>query len=316
MTILTYADFYNNMGAAPEPMMVNAIWQWPKSAWVGMSRLHGDGLSTVWSESAQPGGAGGPSNPNYATLTTTPWEDITGWFAGVPAVANTCTNAGVKVWDFQLQYFDITTQSWKLFNSVAASGYRDAKRSNINWWTTDTFTSDGAATRFTSGRSNLPSFCCTKLNADMAAADPLPHADWSKYRIVHNAIPRVTADYSILGGIAVMCKAKIEAVPGTGALNGDPHIYLQIGADGWPRAGLIANSGILSGITNMPSIGGSSLKKLTTSEQVFLYVTSSANPATVLDTTSPYIAAHPTGPYPFWMSAATLQANVPQFKTF
>lgn len=314
MTKLTYQDFVDSMGLVAEPMMANSLWYWAKKATIGMgNRMHGDGLSTAWSERAQPGGAGGPSNPNYVALTTTPWEDITGWFGVIPAVANTCTNAAVEIWDYQIQTFDTSTQSWKLLTDNSQL-YRTPLPANVKYWTTDTYSDDGSADRLFLGRYNNPAYCCTKSIADRATPDSLQ----SKFRILHQAIPRGGADWSKVGGVSVMCKARISPIPGAGSLNGDPRLYLQVGGDYWPRHNQLANvvGEVLNNITNLPQIGAGTLKKLTTVEQSFLFVTANINPDTAKDSTSPYVSAATPNSWPNLMTAANFAANVPQFLTF
>ena len=317
MIKLTYQDFYYDMGLVAEPLIANPGWIWAQKAWIGMgNRLHGDSLATTWKEGAQPSGAGGPSNPNYATLTTTPWEDISGWFGALPAVANTCTNAAIEVWDFQVQWFDLTDSAWKLIGDNSYL-YRTPLTVNIKYWTTDTFTADGFADKLFLGRYNNPAFCCTKQPADRSAADSFPSTP-GKYRIIHNALPRAGLDWAKIGGIAVMCKAKISPIPGAGSLNGDPRIYLQAGADYWPRHNQIANVNgeLLDGITNIPAVGAGRLKKLLTTEQTFLFVTANINPDTYKEPTSVYVNSFPAGTYPNCMTDAMFQGHVPQFMTF
>lgn len=315
MQKLTYQDFYDDMGLVAEPLIANSLWLWAQKAWIGMgNRPHGDNLAVGWREGVKPGGAGGPSNPNYVALTTTPWTDITSWFGALPATANTCTNAAVKVWDIQCQWFDLTTQSWKLIDPLAYI-YRSAAGGTVKWWTTDTFTSLGFADNLYTSRANIPSFCTTRLLANRGAANP----DNAIQNIIHNGMARATGmDYTKIGGIATMCKAKIEPLPGDAVLNGDPRIYLQVGADYWPRPNIKADElgSVLEGITNIPAVGAGKLKKLTTAEQAFLFVTANINPATYKETTSNYINSFPAGTYPNCMTDAVFRANVPQFLTF
>lgn len=302
MTTLTYTDFVNNMGLVDKTMMnVNALWVWPTKAFIGMgNRLHGDGLSTSYKSYIS-------ASPNYTTLTTSAWNDVVGWIQFIPAADNTCTNAAVLVWDIQAQWFDLTDNTWKL---ITTTSYLYRNPFNLNYFITNTYVGDGTADKIYTGRSNFHRACNVKLVADRSASS----ADTSKYRFVHNGIVRASLDYTKIGGIAVMCKAKMEPI--SGSLNGVPSIYFNVGADYYPQVGINANDGLLTGYYNVPAVGAGQLRQLTTTEQTFLFVSAKINNSTDIDLTNKYVTDRPAGTYPHVMTDAVFAANVPQFIKF
>ncbi|MBS0424557.1 MAG: hypothetical protein JSR71_09095 [Proteobacteria bacterium] len=182
MNKLTYNDFYNNMGLVGKTMMNPLIGAtFPVRAWIGMgNRPHGDNLAAGYKTKI----AGAA---NYDKLTTRPWEDVTGWIYVHPAAENTCTNAVVLIYDFQIQWFDVTENKWKL---AAADAAGQRVPLNQKWWITNTFADDGAAEKIYPTRNNIPRFSNVKLSADRSAAS----SDASKYRLIHNGISRAPID--------------------------------------------------------------------------------------------------------------------------
>lgn len=309
MTILTYDDFYNQMGLVNRTLMnPQAGTTYTQKAWIHMGKvMHGNSLAPLWI-AAIPGGTG---NAYYNDLTNTAYQDVTGWFHSQPAADNTCTNAAIKVWDFQTQWFDTSVGAWKL---VAADSYKYRNTAALNYFTTNGYVGDGAADKIYVGRSNLSMACNVKLPADRSA--PMLVSETAKVRMVHNGLIRAALDSTKVGGIAVMCKAKV--VPISGSLNGVSSIMLSVGADYWPRSGV--NGGaigtILEGITNIPSVGGSAMKQLTETEQTFCFATVRINPNTFMQNDSAISVANPGNPDILVMPQAQFAANVPQFIAF
>jgi len=299
MTTLTYNDFYSNMGLVGTPMMNPLVGAtFPVKAWIGMgNRPHGDNLSAGYKTKIT--GAA-----NYADLTTKPWQDVTGWIYIHPAAENTCTNAVVLVYDFQVQWFDTTQNAWKLASATAAL---ERVPVNQTWWTTNTFAGDGNAEKIYTNRNNIPRFSNVKLSADRSAAS----SDTSKYRLIHNGISRAPIDWTKVGGITVMCRARLEPI--SGSLNGVPSIFMHVGGDYNPKTGENTNQGVMAGVTDLPAIGAGQLRKLELTEKTFLFTTAKINPDTYIETTSNYVTSFPAGTYPQCMTDSVFAANVPQF---
>lgn len=305
MTTLTYTDFVNNMGLVDRPLMsLNSGWLWQFKAWTGMgNRPHGDNLAAGYVSKIN--SLIGTTYPqNYSDLISKPWQDVTGWVGVHPAAENTCTNAVVLISDLQVQWFDKTVGTWKLVSSIAAI---ERVPTNLKWWTKDTFTSLGNCDKVYPNRLNIPRFSNVNSSADRSA----PSSDPAKYSIIHNGMSRAPVDYTKVGGITVMCKARIEPI--SGSLNGVPSIMMQVGADYNPETGLNTGQGLLTGINDIPAVGASQFKKLELTDQTFLYTTARINPNTYYDLTSQYITSFPAGTYPHVMTDAIFAANVPQF---
>lgn len=308
MTTLTYTDFVNNMGLVDKPMMNPLVGAtFPVKAWIGMGkRPHGDNLAAGYKTKLY--NAIFATYPqNYSDLLSMPWQDVTGWIYVHPAAENTCTNAVVLIYDFQVQWFDMTTSTWKLASATAAG---ERVPVNQTWWTTNTFASEGNAEKIYTSRNNIPRFSNVKLSADRASAS----SDTSKYRLIHNGLSRGPIDWTKVGGITVMCKARLESI--SGSLNGLPSIYMHVGGDYNPQTGKNVNDGLLTGMSDLPAIGSGQLRKIELTEQAFLFTTALINPNTYIEATSTYVTGFPAGTYPHCMTDAVFAANVPQFITF
>lgn len=297
---LTYDDFYNQMGFAEATAMnpmPTAIW--PLKAWISMgSRIKGDALATSYKNYLQPL----VDSTTYDALTTMWWSDVVGWITLIPAATNTATNVGFQVYDFQMQFFNLSTGKWELLSDATSRVAR-----SMAWFYTNTFNGDGLCDNIYPGVLNIPAFCPTKSSGDRSASS----SDTSKYRICHRGVSRKQVTPNLIGGIAIMCRAKILPISG-GAFNGTAAILMQVGADYYPEVGLYDNQGLLTGVSNIPSVGGSALKLLDTTEKTFLYTTAKINPDTHVEPTSDYYNSFPVGTYPQCMSAETFAANVPQ----
>jgi len=308
MTTLTYADFYNQNGPAEYALMTPA-YDWESNAYISMgNRMHGNNLNTDWT-TLYSGVA------NYSTLRAMWWTDIMGWVWLHPAADNTCTNAAVKVYDFQIQIFNTSTQSWELVSTPSAG--REF-RSSI-WYDLPTNSvSGGACDLIYSDRYNLPAFSNVKVAGDRAAAATIP-GDEAKFWANHNSISRAAVpDPSLVGGIALMCKAKLVSSNGA-ALNGTPKIMMALGCDAYPDHTATINTGLFTGVFIPPSMTIGAFSKVTTTEKVILATSALLRtPVTeiLVQTTSDYQQSFPAGAYPQCMSAALFAANVPQFKEY
>lgn len=302
MTILTYNDYYAQMGLV-EAAIMNPVpgSTFSQKAWISMgNRLKGDALNDDWTTAFA-------SAPSFATLRSMWWTNIVGWINIYPGANNTTTNAAVVVYDFQTQIFNINTKRWEL-----ASASTDRNNRTMVYFVTNTFAPDGSADLIYPGINNIPRFCCTKLIAptDRDSAS----SDTSKYRATHNGLSRREVDPAIVGAVAIMCRAKLEPI--SGSLNGVTEILMQVGADAYPNSTDGPNSGLLTGIPGMPAIGASAFSLIGTTERIFLYVTSRINTSGYVETRSDYVRSLLAGTYPQCMSSALFADNVPQFITF
>ena len=307
MTTFTYTDFYNQNGPAEYALMTPA-YSWQSKAFISMgNRMHGDNLNTDW-QTLYSGVA------NYNTLRGMWWTDIVGWVWLHPAADNTCTNAAVQVYDFQIQIYNTSTKAWQVVSTVSAG--RELRRST--WYDIPTNVSGGDCDLIYPGRYNLPAFSNVKVSGDRSAAATIP-GDEAKFWASHNRVTRATvADPSLIGGVALMCKAKLVSVDGA-ALNGIPKIMMAIGCDAYPDHTATANTGLFTGVYIIPSMVIGGFSKVTTTEKVFLATSALLRTPVsevIVATSSDYQQSFPAGTYPQCMSAALFAANVPQFSTF
>lgn len=306
---LTYQDFVTAMGLStgaamnpPAPGTAN----WPYRGYIGFgTRLHGDAVPKHYADrvKALPGY---PSGAN-AGLLTTPWEAITPWIALIPDAANTCTNAVIRVYDLQCQYFDKNTLKWTMLSDPTNRVFPD-----LVWFLTNNFARDSVCDRIYIGRSPLAGFSCVKNPVDRSA----PSSDVSKYRIAHNGNQVIPLDYSILGGLFVSVRARIEPI--SGGFNATPRYLLAVGADGVPRTapGNNAGNGILTGLDSLPAIGGTGPMLMPTdgSEATFIFAATKINNDTYQDKSSDYAVAN--GVAAMVQDPAQFAANVPQLMMF
>ena len=308
MTTLTYTDFYNQNGPAEYALMTPA-YSWQSKAYISMGNsMHGDNLNTNW-QTLYSGVA------NYSTLRAMWWTDIVPWVWLHPAADNTCTNAAVQVYDFQIQIYNTNTRAWELVSTPSAG--RELRTSI--WYDMPTNnTSGGACDLIYPGRYNLPAFSNVKVSGDRSAAATIP-GDEAKFWASHNGVTRAAvADPSLIGGVALMCKAKLVSVDGA-ALNGTPKIMMAIGCDAYPDHTATINTGLFTGVYISPSMVIGGFSKVTTTEKVILATSALLRTPVsdvIVSTSSDYQQSFPAGTYPQCMSAALFAANVPQFSTF
>ncbi len=275
---------------------------WTQKCWFHLgNRLKGDALNDDWT-------SGYASAPNIAALRSMWWTSIVGWVNIQPGAANTCTNAVVLVYDMQVQIFNISTQAWELASNVG-----DRSQKTQRWYHTATFADEGSCDPIYPGINNIPRFSCVKLPADRLIAATIP-GDELKFKNVHNGLTRYTVDPAIVGGVAVLCRARIEPI--SGSFNGSPQILMQIAADAYPNGIDTLGNGLLTGINGTPAIGASAFALLSATDRVFCFTTAKINPSTYIENRSDYMRSVPAGTYPHTMDGALFAANVPQFITF
>lgn len=120
-------------GPAEYPLMT-PVYSWQYKSFISMgNRLHGGNLNTDWQTLYS-------RVPSYGTLVGMFWSDIVGWVWIHLAADNTCTNAAVQVYDYQIQIFNNSTNKWQLVSTVAAG--RDFRAST--WYDLPNAVSGGA----------------------------------------------------------------------------------------------------------------------------------------------------------------------------
>lgn len=244
MTILTYNDFASQAGLVESPLMLPSF-GWMSKAYISMgNRLHGDNLNSDFTSLYN--GA-----PNYTELASIPWTDIVGWTWIHPGAINTCTNSAVQVYDFQIQIFNINTNKWEMVSTAAAG----RELTGSTWYDLSTTSiSGGANDLIYSNRYNLQAFSTVKLTGDRAAAATIPGQE-SKFWATHVAVSRASGlDYSIIGGVVAMCRAKLVSVDGL-PLNGVSKMMMNIGLDAYPVPNSTPNKGNYTTISS--NIGAS-----------------------------------------------------------
>lgn len=306
---LTYQDFVTAMGLStgnamnpPAPGTAN----WPYRGYIGLgTRLHGDAVPKYYADIVKTL-PGYPSGTN-AGLLTTPWEGITPWIGFMPDAANTCTNAVLRVYDLQCQYFDKNTLKWTLLSDPTNRIFSD-----LVWFLTNNFARDSVCDRIYIGRSPLARFSCVKNPLYRSAFS----SDVSKYRICHYGNQVIPLDYSVLGGLFVSVRARVEPI--SGGFNATPRFLLSVGADGNPRTapGNGTQQGILTGLDSLPAIGGTGPILMPTdgSEATFIFVAAKINNNTYQDNSSDYAIANGVGA--MVQNSAQFAANLPQIMSF
>ena len=308
---LIYQDFVTAMGLStgnamnpPAPGTAN----WPYRGYISLgTRLHGDAVPKHYADKVKllPGYPNGAN----AGLLTTPWEGITPWIVFIPDAANTCTNAVLKVYDLQCQYFNKNTLKWTMLSDPTKRGF-----STLFWFLTYNFDRDSVCDKIYIDRNPLARFSCVKDPGDRSV--PSSPADVSKYRICHNSNQVIPFDYSVLGGLFVSVRAKVEPI--SGGFNATPRFLLSVGADGQPRTapGNSTGQGILTGLDTLPAIGGTGPMLMPTdgSEATFIFACTKINADTYQDNTSDYAVANGVGA--MVQDSAQFAANIPQIMSF
>lgn len=254
MIKLTYADYVAQAGLVEADMMTPPNYGWMQKAYISMgNQLHGNNLNSDWI--ALYSGV-----PNYAELASIPWTDLVGWIYVHPGAANTCTNSAIQIYDFQIQIFNLLTNQWELASDPAVG--RNLLVST--WYDLDTPSISGGATdKIYPNRYNMPALSSVKVSGDRAAAS----SDPSKYWALHNAMSRVVnVDYTKIGGIVALCRAKLVSVDGL-AFNGVSQIMMAVGVDAYPTPNSSPGKGayttisgnIGAGDTTIPVASGTSL---------------------------------------------------------
>lgn len=315
---ITYADLVSNMGLTETPIMSAPAPgpQWPFQAFITMgNRCHGDAISPDFLakvKSVNPGWST-PGNNGYH-LINDPWNRPVPWCGIIAGANNRCTNAGIIVYDMQMQYFSIAQQKWILISTLA-----DRLRNwTSSYYTMDYTTTDGSADGIRKTRLNMPAFNVVKEASDRSSEDDLPPTGY-KYRILHSGLLAVNTpfDATDIGGIFVSCAMKMVSTDGNPLNSSAIEIMGQVGADYYPEAPPNnQNMGYLTGINSTPAVGSSCFRLIPSdgSEKRLYFVSANINPNTFIQPSSVYVLAN--GPASQCMSAATLQANIPQLMMF
>ena len=315
MTI-TYNDLVTSMGTSEVPIMnpmTTAIW--PYRAFVTMGkRPHGDNVSATFKASAI-AAYGDPPSGDGTGLLSSPWEAILPWVVVSPSAANRCTNAGVMLHDAQVQYFSIAQQKWIALSSLADR----YDLYEMSYFVSSNFNFDANADKVYATRYNLPLYSCVKTTGDRTSEDSGPPTT-SKYRLLHNGVStgRIAVDWDDIGGIFVSVAARMISVDGAAYNSADNELLLQVGADYYPELAYGTGAGMLTSLTGVPAVGGSGFQLIPTdgTSKHFYFVSANINDDTYFVSNSDYVLANGGSGTINAMSAATLQANVPQIMSF
>lgn len=316
---ITFADLVSSMGLTETKIMNDPEngSQWAKKAVITMGRVcHGAGLSPDFAAIVK------SVNPDWATpgtngylLLNDPWARAMPWCGIIAGANNRCTNAAVMVYDVQMQYFSIAQQKWVLMSSLADR----VREFTSSYYTSDYTTTDGVADAIRLQRFNLAAYNVVKLPGNRTAQDTIPPTG-SIYRIIHSSLFAETVytpfDYQDIGGVFTSCAMRIVSSDG-GPLNSSTiEIMGQVGADYWPESNKKQGEGKLLGIYQTPAVGFGAFKLLPPdgSEKRLYFVSANINPDTFIQPSSAYVLAN--GSASQCVSAATLQANIPQLMTF
>ena len=251
MPILTYSDYVAQAGYGEAALMTPAPYRWLQRAYISMgNRPNGDNVNKDWHDLYN--GA-----PYYSQLLSMQWSDIAGWVFIHPGAANTCTNSAVQIYDFQIQIFNLDTQSWELITDPANGG-RDTFVSV--WYDIPTNAISGGSTDsvyYPGQRYNLPAISTVKNSGDRGTVADLP-LDTAKFWVAHNMTTRAVNAGLIyankIGGIAALCRARLVSVDGN-ALNGVSQMMMCVGIDSYPTPYSLAEKGLYTTLSG--NIGAS-----------------------------------------------------------
>lgn len=239
------SDYGSGMCSSEKSMMNAPSAPWATSSIIEMgNRLHGDAVPSAWA-SAVPA----PSGAN-AGLLTTAWQDVAGFVTVVPSVNNTCTNAGVLIYNFEMYYYNTTTQQWILLSTIS-----ERRASVMSYYGLNTNTLVSSADALNPNTIPYPAFCNVDVSGDRVSSSNIV----SKYKTLRGELSRKSVDYTKFGGLIVSCNAKLIPINGL-TFNGNVELMLQVGAFAYPRSSDNLNSGILTGIFNVPTVGVSGFK--------------------------------------------------------
>lgn len=323
---ITYQSLYDSMGLTPIPIM-NAPApgpQWPVRAFITMGNIpHGASVSPSFSNTVHtlydtaPGSGILIPGSNGEWLLNNWWNKLVPWIAIIPGANNRCTNAVFLVTDAQVQYFSISQQQW-----IALSNSTDRSRMwTSSWYSFDYVSSLGAADLVWASSFNSPFYSCVKVSGDRASQDTLPPTG-SKYGILHSGILASSSAVDIssintdIGGVFVSAAVRMATADGSALNSASVEYMAQVAADYMPEVGFGLNAGKMVNIYASPAVGASSWKLIPTDGSTLrlYFVTTNANPNTFVLPNSAYTAVN--GAASICMSAATLQANIPQLMTF
>ena len=311
---ITYADLVASMGLTETPIISHAAPgpKGPDQAYITMgNRCHGDAISPDYLNVIK-GVYGTPPAGNGAWLVSNFWAKCEPWTGVVIGANNKCTNAGVYVFDTQLQYFSKSQQKWILMSTID-----DRNREWTSSYYTNDYTSiDGSSTPVRPKRFNLAVHSPVKVSGDRTAEDNPTTAN--KYRILHSGLlaSKRIIDVTDIEAIFASVSMRLVSVDGNPFNSASIEIMGQVGADYYPQEDLAQNQGYLAGIFSTPAVGSGALKLLPAdgSAKRLYFISANINPNTFIQPASAYVIAN--GPKSQCMTAAKLQANVPQLMMF
>jgi len=251
---ITLAHLTSSMGTN------DGTWYMPNAGWLTSfanygfittgRRLHGDNqprafVNTLTNRGTDPAVTsvtlpGGPASLWYNPALTNYWNLINCWAVIVGEESNTCTNAYTAVYDIQLYTLLASTGRWTRVDS------RDGRPAfAFSWYPTTAWNSAVAGTNY---------------------YDDYGHTGWTNtylgaFKNLHNAfMPMQTVDASDVIACMATCKARLFNPTGA-AFDATPKIMISVGMDNKYNTDSLG-SGVLSGATYLPGLGGSASKLL------------------------------------------------------
>ena len=312
------------MGLTETPMMNKPAPgpQWPNQAFITMgNRCKGDAVSPGYlnllhtlhdtfpgSGILTPGSQGDWMVNNW-------WARPMPWLAIIPGANNRCTNAAILVFDTQMQLFSIAQQKWIL----ASNSITRSRQWTSSYYEFDYFTKVTGADRIYKIKFNLPAYNCVIQPADRLAEDTAPPTT-SKYKILHSGLVGLTDsvafDVQDIGGVFITCAVRMISSDGAALNSANVELMAAVAGDYYPDFYTGYGSGHLVNPPRVPAIGSSCLQLIPSdgSTKRLYFVSADINPNTWVQPASTYVLAN--GPKSQCMTAAKLQANVPQLMTF
>jgi len=317
---ITHDDLVASMGLTETPIMNPPAPgpQWPNQAFITMgNRCKGDAVSpgylnllhTLYDTS--PGSGILTPGSQGEWMVNNWWARPMPWVAIIPGANNRCTNAAILVFDTQVQLFSIAQQKWVL----ASNAVTKSRQWTSSYYQFDYTTVDTGADRIYKTKFNLPAYNCVKQPADRLAEDTAPPTT-SKYRILHSSLigltDSVTFDVQDIGGVFITCAVRMISSDGAALNSASVEFMAAVAGDYYPDFSTGSGSGHLVSPAYAPAIGSSRLQLIPSdgSTKRLYFVSANINPNTYIEPGSTYAQAN--GIAALTMSAATLQANVPQ----
>lgn len=310
--LITYNDLVDSMGLTETPIISTPAPgpQWPFQAFITMGgRCHGDAISPDYLNLIK-AIHGNPPTGDGAWLVSNYWARCAPWAGIVVGANNKCTNAGVHVFDTQLQYFSRSQQKWILMSTIA-----DRNREwTSSYYTNDYTTIDGTSTLLRPSRFNLAAHSPVKVSGDRTTEDDPTTPN--KYRILHSSLldAKRIVDVTDIEAIFVSASMRLISIDGNPFNSTSIEIMGQVGADYYPQEDFAQNQGYLTGISSTPAVGTGCFKLLPTdgSTKRLYFISADINANTFIQSSSVYVLAN--GPKSQCMTSTKLRDNIPQLK--